>query len=281
MISQLRNKFFQRLAASHIAGPSPASALEISRRVAANEWGSTFCCWNGPDSGPPDLFRSYSELLDALPDDGGTYDLSLKAPSFHYNLELVQLISQRAALRKMGIEFDSHGTEAADPTHRVAEKVRIFHDNVVCAVPARWSRSIKDVDWAAENQIGIRIVKGQWPDPANMGIDFLKNYIAIVERAAARRVKTYVATHNPAIARESLRILQGAGCPCALEVMFSLPLGVTKTAKTLGVPVRVYIPYGYPYLPYNLTHVHTRPAVALWAMRNFVFGRYPRQRPLY
>jgi len=219
--------------------------------------------------------------MDSLPKDQDAYDLSLKAHAFGYDLGLLQQVSQRAALRNMGIEFDSHGTEAADVTHRVAEKLRIFHDNIVCAVPARWPRSLEDVQWAADHQIGIRVVKGQWPDPKNMRIDHLKNYLAIVERAAARKVKVYVATHNPSIARESLRILQGAGCPCELEVMFSLPLGVTKAATKLGIPVRVYIPYGFPYLPYNLTHVHTRPAVALWAMKNFVFGRFPKQRPLY
>jgi len=274
-------KIVRRLAASHIAGSSIESALDVSRRAVANGWSTTLCIWNGPDGTPALLFQEYRSLIEALQKETGNFNLSLKTPSFHYDLELLRQIIILATKQKIGIEFDSHGPESADRTLNFAQQLRPHCDRMTCSMPARWARSVQDADWAVEHRIGVRIVKGQWNDPEAPGLDYRENYFNIIDRLASRDTKVFVATHQPSLAREALHRLKQSGTPCELEVMFSLPLEVTKIAERMDVPVRVFIPFGYPYLPYNISDAHTRPAIALWGIRNFLVGRPPRQYPLY
>lgn len=274
----VKEKILHRLASSHIAGKSYGDALEVTRRASANGRSVTICVWNEPGESPKLLLKKYSHLLDVLSREEGNYHISLKAPSFHYNLDLLRQITDQAAISNIGVEFDSHEPETAQQTMDVVQNIKLRYNNIFCALPSRWSRSIRDADWAVEHQIGVRIVKGQWRDPAEPNLDCRKNFLTIADRLASRAVFVSVATHESSLAREALQRLKQSGTPCELEVMFSLPMSVTHEAERLDVPVRVYVPYGHPSLPYNISNVSARPAVALWALRNFLIGRPPKQR---
>jgi proline dehydrogenase len=80
-----------------------------------------------------------------------------------------------------------------------------------------------------------------------------------------------VASHDGALAGEALRRLQSAGTRCDLELLYGLPMRASlRVARRLGVPVRVYIPYGAAYLPYAVSRLRKSPRIAWWLLRDLV-----------
>jgi len=90
----------------------------------------------------------------------------------------------------------------------------------------------------------------------------------VIERLAGRARHVSVATHDPKLVRGAFCVA-GAGTPCELELLYGLPVGaVLPIARELGVPVRVYLPYGHAWLPYVVGRLKKEPRVALWLMRD-------------
>ena len=80
-----------------------------------------------------------------------------------------------------------------------------------------------------------------------------------------------MATHHPPLAEAALGILRKAGTPCELEQLRGLPSRRTMgIAARLGVPVRVYIPFGPGWWPYALDQALARPWLPIWAFKDFV-----------
>jgi proline dehydrogenase len=106
------------------------------------------------------------------------------------------------------------------------------------------------------------VVKGQWPDPAVPDGDVRARFLELVERVAATAPHVAVATHDAPLAREALTRLREARTPCELELLFGLPAEpAARVGRRLGVPVRVYVPFGTGYLPYPLRDARRRPRV--------------------
>src|SRR5437870_9369637 len=144
---------------------------------------------------------------------------------------------------------------------------------VGCTLPARWCRSLSDVDQAVALGVRVRVVKGQWPDPAGSDPDVQRNFLAIVESLAGRASRVGVATHDPQLARAALAHLCATGTACELELLYGLPARTPlEIARAAGVPVRFYVPYGHAWLPYGLSQARQHPRVLWWAMRDLLAG---------
>ena len=78
-----------------------------------------------------------------------------------------------------------------------------------------------------------------------------------------------VATHDPELAERALAILVSAGTPCELEQLRGLPRRRScAVARALGVPVRIYLPFGPGWWPYAIDRALARPYLPLWALRD-------------
>jgi proline dehydrogenase len=106
-----------------------------------------------------------------------------------------------------------------------------------------------------------------------IGKDSLSSLIDIL---AGRAAHVAVATHDGALAEEAVKRLLTTSTSCEIEQMSSLPQNCARIAKRHGLPMRVYIPHGYPSLPYNLRHAATRPIIIGWAVRDLILG--PRNK---
>jgi proline dehydrogenase len=83
-----------------------------------------------------------------------------------------------------------------------------------------------------------------------------------------------VATHDVALLEESLRRLIKAGTPCTAELFFGLPFRAPAlAARRLGVPLRVYVPYGAAGAPYAASDVAARPIAAWWLVQDLLLGK--------
>ncbi|WP_328598245.1 proline dehydrogenase [Croceibacterium salegens] len=137
------------------------------------------------------------------------------------------------------------------------------------ALPARWQRSAADAVALRDTPCRIRLVKGEWADPVADVPDVAAAYLSLVERLAGRTAPVGIATHDPALAEAALTMLVASSTPCELEQLRGLPRRrTTAIAKRLGVPVRLYLPFGPGWWPYAVNQALARPHLPLWAMRD-------------
>jgi proline dehydrogenase len=120
----------------------------------------------------------------------------------------------------------------------------------------------------------VRVVKGEWVDSDASDLDPSRGFLAVIDALAGRARHVSVATHDLVLAREALSRLTVSRTPCVLELLFGLPLpGPMALAREFEVPVRLYVPYGQPGLPYAFSLGGDRRLIAR-GIRDLVLGRY-------
>jgi proline dehydrogenase len=215
--------------------------------------GATVGYWNFEDDDPRTIARACVGALDSLSRSGIDGYLSLKAPVLEPDLGAVDAITTRA--RELGIDLhlDSLWPEAVDLMFELVARAGDAGVRTGCTLPAAWDRSTSD----AERAIGsgchrIRLVKGQWQQSRLPLRELRSRYLSLVARLAGAAGPVAVATHDTPLAGRALRALLDAGTPCELELLVGLPPGpALRAAAALGVPVRVYVPFGRATAPYS------------------------------
>ena len=155
------------------------------------------------------MFAAYHEALVALGAARRDSYLSIKYPSLGYSEEMLESLVREAKRLDVRLHFDALGPESVDRTWEAVEAALRQDADIGCTLPARWRRSPDDADWAARRGLAVRVVKGQWPDPTDAGIDPRRGFEAIVERLAGRARMVAVATHDLRTARAALRAAVG------------------------------------------------------------------------
>ena len=88
-------------------------------------------------------------------------------------------------------------------------------------------------------------------------------------------------THDPELAHDALSILRASGTPCELEQLRGLPRRRTvAVANRLGVPIRIYLPYGPGWWPYAIDRALGRPYLLGWALRDRFGALHERSESL-
>lgn len=264
----------KRAAGCYVAGPGLADALRVCCWLSQQGFASTTCFWNRDCDRPRQTADVYLATLDLLARLNLDCYVSVKTAPLGFARELVAEVLERAREGGISIHFDSLGPEGADETFALIADALPHYPKLGCTLPGRWRRSRRDADRVIDLGLNVRVVKGQWGDPDEPGIDPRAGFLAIVDRLAGRARHVAVATHDPPLAREALSRLRAAGTPCELELLFGLPVGpVTRLARSAGVPVRFYVPYGYGSLPYHLSHARQNPRIFWWVVRDSLLGR--------
>jgi proline dehydrogenase len=264
----------RRLAASHLAGPGVGDALGLAERFSARGWSCVIGPWVAPERTQAQNLALYGEGIAALAARGLDGYISIKLSTLGYDDGMFTELLSRAAPSGMRVHSDSIDPGSADRTLAMIEKAASRFRNVGATLPAGWRRSKGDAARLLEWGVAVRIVKGQWADPAGPVPDLRTAYLGIASALAGGKARVGVATHDRRVAAGSIAILKAAGTPCEMEQISGLPPNCAALASSAGVPFRVYIPYGYPYLPYNIWQVKARPAVAFWALRDFIAGKH-------
>lgn len=261
-------------AASYIAGPNANDAIRICRQMGQRGLNSTICPWDGPNDPPEIVAESYKEALNSIIIEDGNIDcyLSIKVPSINYDFDILKDLINIAQGHDVRIHFDSLAPDTADRSIALLERALTQYKNIGYTLPSSWQRSLIDAEKIVDFGIPVRIIKGQWPDQDFHDIDVRSNYFKIVAVLAGRAVHVGVATHDLSLARESIHRLKDAGTVCELEQLYGLPNRADSVAKPVGIPARVYIPYGYAYLSYALSAMRKRPIICVWLVRDFLVG---------
>jgi proline dehydrogenase len=264
-----------QLAGRHyIAGATVTEATRTAQRLAGQAFASTICYWNSEQDAPALVAQHYADILAELARTDLASYLSVKATALQYSRELLIGLIERAASAGTRIHFDAMWPASAEPTFSLLTDLRAHYPNLSCTLPGRWQRSLTDAEQLIEWQMPVRVVKGQWADPAQPDLDPRAGYLAVIERLAGRAAHVAVATHDPVLAAAALQRLRDAGTSCELELLFGLPTrAVVPIARAAGVPVRMYLPFGAAWAPYCLSQVRRNPRILWWVARDAALGR--------
>ncbi len=213
--------------------------------------------------------RLYVEALAAL---AGSQDyLSIKLPALRFSSSLVGQVAEAARARGIPLHCDSHGIADTPATQARVDEMLAAGTRVSITLPGRWRRSVEDAAWASSRGLAVRVVKGQWPDPDDPRRDLRAGFLDVIDRLAGSSAAVAVATHDVPLAAEAMGWLAAAGTPHSLELLFGLPrTAALELARSRGVPVRVYVPYGAAYLPYALSRLRQNPRIAWWLLKDLV-----------
>lgn len=259
----------RRAASSYTAGPAVENAQTVCQRLASEGISNTVCYWDVYADQPASICRAYVGLLNTMPVATPDCYLSIKAPALNFNIDLVKGVLDESRKVNAIVHFDAMGPETVDQTFSLVAQAVELYPKIGCTLPGRWRRSVDDADRAVKMGLRVRVVKGEWPGIGSDDTDPREGFLNIVEKLAGRAVHVAVATHNPVMARLSLRRLKHAGTPCELELLYGLPQQpMLDIARDFGVRARMYVPYGHSGLPYRLKNALRDPRIIGWFLHD-------------
>ncbi len=249
----------------HFRGPGPAAAAQLCARAHGRGLAASVGYFQAEDGRPEEIVDAYVAVAARLARlDGETY-LSVKAPPLAFDGALLHAIADAG----LPVLLDAHALKDADRTLDAAAGLLPARPGTGVALPARWRRSIMDAAAFRDTSARVRIVKGEWADPDWPDADVAAAYLRVAGALAGRAAPVAVATHDPALAEAALTILQASGTPCELEQLRGLPRRrTTAVARRLGVPVRLYIPFGPGWWPYAVDSALARPYLLRWMLQD-------------
>ena len=129
--------------------------------------------------------------------------LSIKLPALRFSSVLTASVAAAAKARGVRLHCDSHDIETSPQMQRLVDEIQGQGVTVSYTLPGRWSRSLDDADWAAERGLTVRVVKGQWADPADPNRDLRAGFLEVVERLAGKPSHVAVASHDVPLAAQA------------------------------------------------------------------------------
>jgi proline dehydrogenase len=259
-------------ARKYVAGNALGDAVDLAKRAAAQGLSCTMCYWNDGSEDPEVVAAEYGSILDYLGQSSLDGALAAKIPALWERDEQVAGVVALARSKRVPVIFDAHAPEQSDATLRFLE--RHGGDGLGLAIPGRWRRSLRDADRAIELGARVRVVKGEWVDPEEPGMDLREGYLRVIRRLAGRARFVGVATHDAVLAAQAMQILAEAGTPFEQEFVFPLPIAAARReGERFGVGARLYIPYGEAWLPYSIKRAFRNPQVFYWLTRDLLVGK--------
>jgi proline dehydrogenase len=257
-----------------LPGPGPGAASRKCRALNRAGLAATVGYFQASDARPEEIVAANAAVAGLLGARGGDFHLSVKAPPLGFDPARLREIAKAAAAAGLTLMFDAHSAKDADRTLEMVSSFLRDFPGVGFALPARWRRSMADAAAFRDTSARIRVVKGEWADPEWSDPDVEANYLALIARLAGRPAPVAVATHDPELAERALGRLLAAGTPCELEQLRGLPARRTMAvAARLGVPVRIYVPFGPGWWPYALDKALARPYLLSWMIRDRLEAR--------
>ena len=253
-----------------LPAPDVRSIGRLAHLLELRGIGVTMGCIPQPDAAPAAVAEECIAVIAQLAGRGGAPYFSAKLPTLRFDDAAFAAITQAADRAAMPLLLDAHALADAAPIHECLTALLRDRPGTGCVIPARWRRSRDDAARLRDTSARLRIVKGEWSDPDWPDCNMDQAFLSLVEMLAGRMAPVAVATHKPVLAERALQILRAAGTPCELEQLRGLPMRRTVAiARRLGVPVRVYVPFGAGWWPYALDKALARPYLPVWMLRDW------------
>jgi proline dehydrogenase len=263
----------RRRASAYIAGPGLDDALAASRRLAADGVPVALGYSAPPDMSARAATDVHVGAFHGMARDATDGYVSVKLSAVHFDPALLGELEAAAQQSERRLHIDALGPDTVDRTWELVEGVA-DPGALGIALPGRFHRSVEDARRALDLGLVVRVVKGQWADPDDPNLDSAAGFLKVVDAVAGSKNLVAVATHDIPLMEESVRRLTAARTPCEVELLLGLPFAApARTARRLGVPVRLYVPYGETGAAYGVGELVRNPATAWWLVQDLLLGK--------
>lgn len=261
---------------AYVTGPKLDDALRRAQRHAVEGRACTLGYFNPPEEAPAAVAAQTMSIADSVAALQPRGYVSIKAPALRYDPAALEAVLERCRERGVRAHFDSHDHANAEPTLACVNHAVDRGIPTGLTLPGRWRRSVDDAVFACALGVRVRVVKGEWPDPAAPEADAYAGCLAIVDTLIANGAsEVAIASHDAKLAGEALRRLQAAGARCEIELLHGLPgRTLLALARERHVPVCIYLPFGIAWRPYAMRQARRRPRILIWLLKDLALGLF-------
>ena len=263
----------RRRASAYRAGPALADALAVCRRLTAHGVASTIGYAATPGERARDVADTHLAAFNRLAAEELDCYVSVKLSALAFDAGLFAELETAAQQSARRLHLDALAPDTVDATWSLLERSPRTA-LLGTTLPARWQRSADDASRVAELGLVARVVKGQWAAAPSGRADATLGFLQVIDQLRGSTAPVAIATHDVAVLTESLRRLSAAGTACEAELFYGLPFRAPAlAARRLGVPVRVYVPYGDGGAPYGIADLLRKPVAASWLAQDLLLGK--------
>lgn len=226
--------------------------------------------------------QEYHHLLDDLAQNGLERNVSLKPTQMGLLIdedlcyETVADICSKAESMDAFVRFEMEDAPTVDGTLRVFHRLRRqFPQTIGCVLQSRLFRTLEDVQALLQEDapLNVRLVKGIYLEPPEIAHTqgepinqaFLQAQLALLQGGAFLGA----ATHDEKLIEALQKALQDhpEWKPRAeVQMLLGVREELRSQVRDMGIPVRVYVPYGEHWLPYVTRRMRKNPRLARLAL---------------
>jgi proline dehydrogenase len=275
----------------YVAGEATADAVRVARRLRASGLLTTLdhLGEDTTDSRQASVVtdayvRLLGELSAAGLTAGGSSEVSVKAtavglflPENGEKTAAENIARICAAARDAGttVTLDAEDHMAVDPTLRIAGELRSEFNDLGCVIQSRLRRSAADCEELARAGARVRLCKGAYNEPAEVGFTTRRE----VDRSYARCMRVLMAgagypmlaTHDPRLIEIATALALLAGRPAdsfEYQMLYGIRPAEQQRLANTGARVRVYVPYGSDWYGYLVRRLAERPGNLAFFLRS-------------
>jgi proline dehydrogenase len=275
----------------YVAGEATADAVRVARRLRASGLLTTLdhLGEDTTDSRQASVVtdayvRLLGELSAAGLTAGGSSEVSVKAtavglflPENGEKTAAENIARICAAARDAGttVTLDAEDHTAVDPTLRIAGELRSEFNDLGCVIQSRLRRSAADCEELARAGARVRLCKGAYNEPAEVGFTARRE----VDRSYARCMRVLMAgagypmlaTHDPRLIEIATALALLAGRPAdsfEYQMLYGIRPAEQQRLANTGARVRVYVPYGSDWYGYLVRRLAERPGNLAFFLRS-------------
>ncbi|MDP3659524.1 hypothetical protein [Phenylobacterium sp.] len=263
----------KRLAPDHVGGETLDEALAVAQALGGRGLANTLGFWDTPAYAPEQVAYVYRQAIARIGEAGGNGYVSIKPPALRFDSAVARELARAARDAGVRLHCDSHGIQVADLTLAFASDLahELPPHLISVTTPGRWSRSLADAKHLLERGVGVRIVKGEWPDPDDAARDMRQGFLELAQGVAGAQAHVAIASHDAALSAEAISRVQQAGTPCELELIHGLQTdGLLSVASEAGVAARIYVPFGRGFVPSALRILRRNPGLAMQMLTSMI-----------
>ena len=269
----------RRISERYIAGEELDDALRVVRRLNAEGKMATIDVLGEEITNPGEaraIAAAYRETFEALHREQLDSNVSVKVTGLGLKLgydlcrENLEAVVAHAGERNNFVRIDMEDSSTTDDTLRVyRELLAAGHENVRIVLQARLKRTIGDVRALAGLRPNVRLCKGIYLEPPEIGF---RDYDAVRASFSQALQELWdagcyvgVATHDEWLIEEARRGIEERGLGRE-KYEFQMLLGVRPALGDdlvrQGHRLRIYTPFGRHWYAYSLRRLQENPKIA-------------------
>jgi proline dehydrogenase len=269
----------RRISEHYIAGEELDDALRVVLELNAEGKLATLDVLGEEVTDPEEaraIAGSYREAIDAFKRGSLDSNISVKPTALGLNLsyelfrENLEDVVRHAAERDNFVRIDMEDSSTTDDTLRIYRELReAGHDNVGIVLQARLKRTIDDVRALAELRPNVRVCKGIYLEPPEIGFrDFeavQASFVQILKELLEGGSYVGIATHDEWLLEQGKRLVAEHALAHD-DYEFQMLLGVRPALGDElvreGHRLRIYTPFGRHWYSYSLRRLQENPKIA-------------------